>query len=50
VDGANPLVITSLMPAHGVIFSDGMEEDFWEFNSGQKASIHVADKRGKLVV
>jgi NAD kinase len=50
VDGANPLVITSLMPSHGVIFSDGMEEDFWEFNSGQKATIRVADKRGKLMV
>jgi NAD kinase len=50
VDGENPLIITSLMPSHGVIFSDGMEEDFWEFNSGQKASIRVADKRGKLVL
>jgi NAD kinase len=50
VDGANPLAITSLMPSHGVIFSDGMEDDFWEFNSGQKASIRVADKRGKLVL
>ena len=50
VDAASPLVITSLMPERGVIFSDGVESDFLEFNSGQKAVITVADKKGRLVI
>ncbi|MDR1657790.1 MAG: hypothetical protein LBT47_09600 [Deltaproteobacteria bacterium] len=50
MDAKSPLVITSLMPAHGVTFSDGLENDFLEFNSGHKASITVADKKGCLVV
>ena len=45
-----PLIITSMMATGGVIFSDGMENDFLEFNSGQKAVIQVADKKGRLVV
>jgi NAD kinase len=44
------LVITSMMPQNGVIFSDGMEADFLEFNSGTTATISVAEKRGFLVV
>ena len=50
VDAASPLIITSLMPERGVIFSDGVESDFLEFNSGRKAVITVADKKGRLVV
>ncbi|MDR1086551.1 MAG: sugar kinase [Deltaproteobacteria bacterium] len=50
VDMGNPLSVTSLMSSPGVIFSDGLEEDFWEFSSGQKAVIQVADKKGKLVM
>ena len=50
VDAARPLSVTSLMASNGVIFSDGMEDDFLEFNSGQKAVVSVADKRGRLVV
>lgn len=42
--------ITSLMPENGVIFSDGVEQDFIEFNSGAIATIEVADKTGNLVV
>ena len=33
-----------------VIFSDGIESDFLEFNSGMRATIGVADKSGHLVV
>ncbi len=33
-----------------VIFSDGIEEDFLEFNSGTIARIRVADQRAKLAV
>jgi hypothetical protein len=44
-----PLVITSQMPEHGVIFSDGIEADFLRFNSGAEASINVAQRKGHLV-
>lgn len=45
-----PLVIESQMGEHGVIFSDGIEQDFLEFNSGTKATITLADRKGLLVV
>lgn len=45
----NPLTLVSQMPENGVIFSDGIENDFIEFNSGAFASITVADKKGHLV-
>jgi NAD kinase len=44
------LVIESLMPAGGAIFSDGIEEDFVAFNSGATARIRAASQRAKLVV
>jgi len=44
-----PLKIISQMPENGVIFSDGIENDFLEFNSGALALISVADKKGHLV-
>jgi len=44
-----PLLVTSLMPENGVIFSDGIEADFLEFNSGTKAKITVSEKKGSLV-
>ncbi|MBW4081511.1 sugar kinase [Paenibacillus sp. S150] len=44
------LKITSQMPEDGVIFSDGVESDFLEFNSGVEATICLAEKRGRLVV
>ena len=34
----------------GVVFSDGMEADAIEFNSGSEITIKIADKRGCLVV
>lgn len=45
-----PLLVESLMPERGVIFSDGIEADFLEFNSGTQAEIKIADKTGHLVV
>ena len=45
-----PMLVTSLMPQNGVIFSDGVEEDALEFNSGATARIGVAERRGMLVV
>jgi predicted acyltransferase len=38
-----------LMPEHGVIFSDGIEQDFVEFNSGTKAVIGISERKGVLV-
>ena len=43
------LVVESLMPAGGVIFSDGVETDFLEFNSGTIARIGVSAQRARLV-
>ncbi len=49
--GSNqPLRIISQMPEDGVIFSDGVESDFLEFNSGVEAVISLAEKKGRLVV
>lgn len=50
IDPRSTLQITSCMPENGVIFSDGMESDFLEFNSGSVATISVADRQGHLVV
>lgn len=47
---AIPMVLTSAMPENGVIFSDGIENDYLSFNSGIKATIRIADKSGHLVV
>ncbi len=45
-----PLTIESQMGENGVIFSDGIEQDFLEFNSGTKATIALAKQKGQLVV
>jgi hypothetical protein len=44
-----PLVITSQMPENGVIFSDGVENDYLEFNSGSIATIGIAEKKAYIV-
>jgi NAD kinase len=41
----SPLTLTSRMPRNGVIFSDGVEEDFLPFNSGATATISIADRK-----
>jgi len=45
-----PLVITSQMPENGVIFSDGIEADFLDFNSGDVATIALSERAGNLVI
>lgn len=45
-----PLILESLMGENGVIFSDGIEQDFLEFNSGTKATISLASSKGRLVI
>jgi len=44
------LYIRSLMPENGVIFSDGIEADYLEFNAGTEAQIALAEHQGKLIV
>jgi len=44
------LTIESKMPENGVIFSDGIEKDFIDFNSGTIAQISVADKKANLIL
>lgn len=44
------LVLESLMPSGGAIFSDGMEADFLAFNSGAIAHVKAAEQRARLVV
>ena len=49
VTAKEPLRLTSQMAENGVIFSDGIEADFLEFNSGAEARIGVAERKGQLV-
>lgn len=42
--------IVSEMPQNGVIFSDGIEEDHLDFNSGSIARIGLADRKLRLVL
>lgn len=43
------LEISSQMPQNGVIFGDGVEEDFLTFNSGAIATIALAERRVHLI-
>jgi hypothetical protein len=49
IDKGTPLIIESRMPQNGVIFSDGVEEDFLAFNSGAVAMIAPASRTLRLV-
>jgi NAD kinase len=44
------LVLESLMPTAGVIFSDGIESDLLQFNSGSLARVHAAAQKARLAV
>lgn len=44
------LVVRSLMPEGGVIFSDGIEADYLAFSSGTEAKIGIAGSKGTLIV
>lgn len=50
VGEAHSLEIESLMAEGGVIFSDGVESDFLQFNSGALAVVRPAALRARLVV
>lgn len=50
VTQGEPLRLVSQMAGYGVIFSDGIEADFLEFNSVMVAMIDVAQRQGSLVL
>ena len=50
VDSSRPLRITSRMATNGVIFSDGVEADFLNFNTGAELTIKTAPSKASLVV
>jgi NAD kinase len=50
IEAKTPLEIVSHMPQNGVIFSDGVEEDRLDFNSGAIAAIGLAERTLRLVV
>jgi NAD kinase len=45
-----PLKITSQMASNGVIFSDGIEADYLEFNSGAELTLSTARNKASLIV
>ena len=45
----NKLTIESFMPNNGIIFSDGIEKDFLNFNSGSIATIGIAKETANIV-
>ncbi|MEO5376212.1 MAG: hypothetical protein H7832_00275 [Magnetococcus sp. DMHC-6] len=50
IEKGKNLRLISQMAEDGVIFSDGIEEDYISFNSGTEVIISLARKRGYLVV
>lgn len=49
IDAGQVLEIVSQMPQNGVIFGDGIQADYIEFNSGTRAEISLAEKKLQLV-
>ena len=49
INNQNSLIIESLMPTNGVIFSDGIETDFIKFNSGSIVTIGIAKETATIV-
>jgi NAD kinase len=50
IEPGEELVLESLMPTGGVIFSDGVEADFLDFNAGAVGRVHGAARQAHLVV
>jgi hypothetical protein len=50
IEAGGELVLESQMPTGGVIFSDGVEADALEFNSGARVHIRASARRTHLVV
>lgn len=50
VDPGRPLFVESEMASGGVIFSDGVENDYLSFPAGSRAEVKISDRRAQLVV
>ena len=50
VEREQTLVLEWLMPSGGVIFSDGIEADYLQFNSGSSVTVRAAEETAQLVV
>ncbi len=50
LDAGDELILESRMPSGGVVFSDGVEADFLQFNSGATAHVRAAEQSARLVV
>ena len=50
VDKGEEVVLESLMPSGGVIFSDGIESDYLEFSAGAVGRVRAAAQHAMLVV
>ena len=50
LDARRRLVLHSHMPENGVIFSDGVERDYLNFNAGTVATIGLAERKAQLIV
>src|SRR5262245_1931282 len=50
IEEGKELIVESLMPENGVIFSDGIESDFLSFTSGAIARLRVSQQAANLVV
>ena len=50
LDPGQELLLESVMPSGGVIFSDGIEADYLAFNSGATARVRASGQRARLVV
>ena len=48
--GGQSLTIESKMGENGIIFSDGVQKDYLNFNYSVKANVTIAQQKGRLVV
>ncbi|MBI3549034.1 MAG: sugar kinase [Elusimicrobia bacterium] len=49
VPGGQSLVVESQMAENGIIFSDGIESDYLNFNAGVVATIRIAERKANLI-
>jgi NAD kinase len=50
IEGGKEIIVESLMPDGGVVFSDGIEQDFLAFNAGAVGRVRRAQRCARLVV
>jgi NAD kinase len=50
ITGDGNLTVESYMPTNGIIFSDGIEADYLQFNSGSIAEVGIAKQKAMLAM